>query len=161
MLVTFDTSTLDLLAKLGVPTDVSPYELSYSMVRDGKPRDVANRRIHVNDTVRVWTKQSGWTQGQDFFVKHMLPRWVPYKQHTMFLFLLVPHLDDGAAVRQIVSDPGPLTENDLQIGSRTTLLLTKTDVLAVREGVAEERVRVVVEDFCVIKMEAAEAGVVA
>ena len=155
--------------------DASPYDLEKMMLRDGRPRDVLNQRIRVNDTVRVWTVQTGWSSGREYFVRHILPIWTPGtlspqeqaaisfsptpqlpKGKTSFAFLLAPQQDEVGQT----SDPAYIGDDSLQIYRNTTLIITAQDFLVITEGMAEERIKVFVNDYEAVKIRAGEAGVI-
>lgn len=136
------------LTDLGYPLTITPYELAELMIRDGTPRDAINQRIRPNDIVRIWTRQAGWTYERDFFVKHALPKWSPTKQYITYMYLIVPQLDD---IDQ-ASDPSYLGEDIIELVTGTVILITHGEAIAIREGIAQERIDVVVDDFQIIKV---------
>lgn len=136
------------LTDLGYPLTITPYELAELMVHDGLPRDAINQRVRPNDIVRIWTRQAGWTYDRDFFVKHALPRWSPSKGHITFMYLIVPQLDE---VEQS-TDPSYLGEDIIELITGTVILITHGETIAIREGIAQERIDVVVDDFQIIKV---------
>jgi hypothetical protein len=159
--------------------DASPYDLAETMVRDGRPRDVLNQRITVNDTVRIWTVQTGWSSTREFFVRHMLPKWVPAivtasqaaqeeyasitgaprplpRGNTIFSFLLVPQLDEA----EQANSQGFLGNDAIEIYKSTTLLITAQDYIVIQEGLANDAIKLVVNDYEIVKIRAGEAGVI-
>jgi hypothetical protein len=65
-----------------LPED-SPYDLERLMLRDGQPRDVLNQRIKINDTVRIWSVEDGWSSARYYFIRHVLPVWSPADPSTV------------------------------------------------------------------------------
>ena len=136
------------LIDAGFPITVTPYELAELMTRDGTPRDAINQRIRPNDIIRIWTRQAGWTYERDFFVKHALPRWSPTHQYITYTYLIVPQLDEF----EQSNDPNFLGEDVIELVTGTVILITHGESIAIREGIAQERIDVVVDDFQIIKV---------
>jgi hypothetical protein len=156
--------------------DASPYDLETNMLRDGRPRDVVNQRIAVNDTVRVWSVQMGWSSDREYFVRHIMPMWVPgivtpqeqaamsyYNTHELprgryiFSFLLAPQLDEIAKT----TDTSYLGNDALEIYSNTVLLITEeNDMLVIEEGMAAESIKVIVRDYETVKIRAGEPNII-
>lgn len=158
----------------------SPYDLEGSIVRDGRPRDVLSQRVRVNDAVRIWTVQAGWSSPREYFVKHILPTWVPIiatqtvipvtvsftrdedvadmrpRGKMIFTYLLVPQLDD---VDQ-TEDTSYLGIDALEIYKETTLLITAQDFIVIEEGMAKDAITVVVADYKMLKIRPGESGVI-
>lgn len=140
----------------GIPLDASPYDLANNIIRDGRPRDAANQKIRVNDVVRIWTPQSGWGYNKDFFVKHILPKWSAAGAFMRFTYLLVPQLDEAeqATSAEFTGDDA------IEITPTTIILITALDFLAIREGIAQDKIRIVCEDFQLVRMRVGEFGVI-
>lgn len=135
--------------------DALPYELAADIIRDGKPRDVINQRIQVNDAVRVWTAALGWASTRQFYVKHILPVWLPARRYVMYRYLLVPLQEADTETEDIVY----IGSDDLQITQSTVIYLTMGTVLAIRKGAALEKISVVVSDYEVARYRREDAGV--
>lgn len=161
----------------------SPYDLERLMLRDGRPRDVLNQRIKINDTVRIWSVQEGWSSARDYFIRHVLPVWSPADPSTvvaqgpayesaltfsdqqtqatpkgdvMFFFLLAPQQDE---IEQN-NNASYLGKDAIEITKGTTLLITAQDFLVIQEGMANNRIKVMAKDYEVVKIRAGEANVI-
>lgn len=159
----------------------SPYELERDMLRDGRPRDVLSQRIGINDVVRIWTVQTGWSSPREYFVKHIIPKWVPDrawqqdpspttttgvffqspaltsiglpKGYVMYTFLLVPNTET-------LADATNVGEDAINIYSDSVLIITSADMIVIEEGMAQDAIKVVTQDYQVVKLRQGEINVI-
>lgn len=136
--------------------DSLPYDLAKDMIRDGKPRDAINQRIQVNDAVRVWSASTGWSAPREYFVKHILPVWIPAGRYVMHTYLLVPLLEDTSQQ----SDQAYLGGDNIEIYGNTIIYLTRDTIIAIREGTAQEKIKTVVDDYMVYRIRREDANVI-
>jgi hypothetical protein len=140
--------------------DASPGQLAQQILRDGRPRDAINQLIRINDVVRVWTPQSGWSSTRDYFIKHILPVWSLVGSYQRYSYLLTPFVEEEGQENTNPSDPEEVTIDAIEILDTTVIFITADDLIAIREGIGQEKVRVVAEDSELVRMKVGEYGVI-
>jgi hypothetical protein len=141
---------------MGIPVEASPYDMVANIMRDGKPRDAINQKVRINDVVRIWTAQNGWGYDRDFFVKHIMPKWSVSGRYMGYSYLLVPQLDDIDDANNAAYTGG----DQIDITKNTVLLLTVQNFIAIRKGMAQENLRVICDDFQLVRLKVGENGVI-
>ena len=136
----------------------SPFELREFIIRDGRPRDLVNQLINLDDTVRIYTENTGWSSTRNYFVKHILPVWAPFGGFTMHYYLLAPAVSSEEELDpQVIKNT---EENYVALYADTVIQFSREGPIRFSENRASDRIRTKIKDFMMVRIDRREKGII-